>query len=207
MAKLGSLIALLALMALANSAQALPLDGPVQSGESDSGSSLAVPDSTGTETASAPQEATEAPDADIAPAAEEASVQTGDDAAFEAEETSVRPDTAPAPPAQDAGVQFMVTNKMKAQLEALGYLEEEIAQLQPERAAAIIARSIARPSRGVPKTWMRRQPFGGLRKLISSTPVSSQLEPAAVGLLDVQRHKTAFVCACLAHSRPLILPM
>eukprot|EP00966_Prymnesium_polylepis_P133121 3076750-Prymnesium_polylepis.1 len=65
---------------------------------------------------------------------------------------------------------------MKAELAALGYEDAEIAALEPERAAAIIARGIARPGKGVPQKWNRRvSPFSKLRssKLLS--------QPAALG--------------------------
>ena len=54
-----------------------------------------------------------------------------------------------------ASTQFMITHKMKAQLVDLGYDEREVRVLHPERARVIIAHSIRRPSRGIPKEWQR----------------------------------------------------
>ena len=54
-----------------------------------------------------------------------------------------------------AEVQFMITNKMKAQLSELGYTDDETEQLAPERARAIIEKSIRRPRAGVPAAWNR----------------------------------------------------
>ena len=54
-----------------------------------------------------------------------------------------------------AKVQFMITNRMKEELASLGYSAMDIATLEPSRAAAIIDRSIRRPSQGMPKSWSR----------------------------------------------------
>ena len=54
-----------------------------------------------------------------------------------------------------AKVQFMITNRMKEELASLGYSAMDIATLEPSRAAAIITRSIRRPSQGIPKSWSR----------------------------------------------------
>jgi len=66
----------------------------------------------------------------------------------------------PGPP-DASSVQFMITNRMKGQLADLGYSPSEVRLLAPERARAIISRSIRRPSRGVPKEWQRAAGRGG----------------------------------------------
>lgn len=84
-------------------------------------------------------------------------------------------DTLSAEPSSDAGgdgaarMQYMVTKKMRAQLDELGYESAEIDALNAERAAAIIARGISRPSRGVPPAWNSRarvRPFRGVMRRI-----------------------------------------
>ena len=60
-------------------------------------------------------------------------------------------------------MQFMVTQRMKAELAALGYSEAEAQILDPQRAAAIIEHSIRRPSRGVPASWNRAAAAPGPR--------------------------------------------
>ena len=65
--------------------------------------------------------------------------------------------------AGDASMQFMVTQRMKAELMALGYSEAEAQRLNPQRAAAILEHSIRRPSRGVPSSWNRAA--GGRKSL------------------------------------------
>ena len=65
--------------------------------------------------------------------------------------------------AGDASMQFMVTQRMKAKLMALGYSEAEAQRLNPQRAAAILEHSIRRPSRGVPSSWNRAA--GGRKSL------------------------------------------
>jgi len=86
---------------------------------------------------------------------------------MEEEEEAEAEAAAPASAADEAapGVQFVVTNKMKAELAALGYSAEEVAGLSAERASAIISRKIERPGRGVPATWNRRTGGGPLSKL------------------------------------------
>lgn len=66
------------------------------------------------------------------------------------------PPSAPAASGSKASVQWVATQKMRAQLTKLGYSEAEIAKLDAERAAAIIRRSISRPQQGVPTGWNRK---------------------------------------------------
>ena len=54
-----------------------------------------------------------------------------------------------------ASVQFMITQRMRGQLEMLGFTEQDINKLQPDRAAAIISRKIRRPRGGMPASWTR----------------------------------------------------
>ena len=56
-----------------------------------------------------------------------------------------------------ASMQFMITQKMREQLFSLGYSARDISALEPERAAAIIQRSIQRPSHGMPSSWARSE--------------------------------------------------
>ena len=51
------------------------------------------------------------------------------------------------PSGSKASVQFMITADMKEKLLALGYSEEDIAQLQPERARVIVNRGLKRTSK------------------------------------------------------------
>jgi hypothetical protein len=60
----------------------------------------------------------------------------------------------PSPGRSASSLQFMITLRMKEQLRGLGYLTSEIAGLHPQRAAAIIDRSIPRPMSGVPASWL-----------------------------------------------------
>ena len=64
--------------------------------------------------------------------------------------------SAPSPAAagSKASVQFMITADMKEKLLALGYSEEDIAQLQPERARVIVNRGLKRTSK-LPASWTR----------------------------------------------------
>ena len=74
-----------------------------------------------------------------------------------AEDEEVVEDTEPPSTARassSSSVQWVVTQKMKAQLIELGYGEAEIAALDAERAAAIIRRSFS-PLGGVPTGWNR----------------------------------------------------
>eukprot|EP00964_Phaeocystis_antarctica_P049239 scaffold28547_cov57-Phaeocystis_antarctica.AAC.3 len=60
----------------------------------------------------------------------------------------------PAAASSKASVQFMITADMKEKLLALGYSEEDIAQLQPERARVIVNRGLKRTSK-LPASWTR----------------------------------------------------
>ena len=78
-------------------------------------------------------------------------------------------DPPPPPPAGPASVQWVVTQKMRMQLSKLGYSQEEIGKLDPERAAAIIRRGITRPARGVPGGWskgVQQQGSKGIRSAV-----------------------------------------
>ena len=69
---------------------------------------------------------------------------------------SAKPASAPSPAAagSKASVQFMITGEMKEKLRALGYSEDDIAQLQPERARVIVTRGLKRTSK-LPASWTR----------------------------------------------------
>lgn len=83
-----------------------------------------------------------------------------------AEEVAAEPIAIDAPPAKTASapspaaagskasVQFMITAEMKEKLLALGYSEDDIAQLQPERARVIVNRGLKRTSK-LPASWTR----------------------------------------------------
>jgi len=98
--------------------------------------------------------------AEAAAAAAEEAVEeaTAAEAVEEAvdEPAEALPPSAPAASGSKASVQWVVTQKMRAQLTKLGYSEAEIAKLDAERAAAIIRRSISRPQQGVPTGWNRK---------------------------------------------------
>jgi len=54
------------------------------------------------------------------------------------------------------GIQFMITQRMRRVLEdELGYLVEEVDCMEPQIAAVVIERGLARPSNGMPISWQR----------------------------------------------------
>ena len=59
-----------------------------------------------------------------------------------------------------ASMQWFITNRMKQQLGALGYSAEETTKLDPGLAADLIKKSISRPSRGLPASWITRGRHG-----------------------------------------------
>mmetsp|Transcript_18030 Transcript_18030/g.46081 ORF Transcript_18030/g.46081 Transcript_18030/m.46081 type:complete len:232 (-) Transcript_18030:386-1081(-) len=65
-----------------------------------------------------------------------------------------------------ASVQWVVTQKMRTQLNNLGYTDAEIEELDAERAAAIIRRSISRPNKGVPSGWNKGERRKGERSAV-----------------------------------------
>jgi len=53
-----------------------------------------------------------------------------------------------------SSIQFMITNRMRRCLvQDLGYLPEEVDVMEPQIAAVVIDRSLARPSSGMPASW------------------------------------------------------
>ena len=102
-----------------------------------------------------------------------------------------QPEPTPQPPqvptpTRKIGVQWVVTKAMKAQLRALGYSTDEVNKLDPERASAIIDKSIRRPIRGVPDAWNRRKqsrgPLAMFRKCVFGNPLVSIALLLASGL-------------------------
>jgi len=89
------------------------------------------------------------------------------------------PEEPPEVRSGSASVQWVVTKKMQARLAELGYTDTEVEQLDPERAAAIIRRSITRPPSGVPAGWNR-----GVRR--QQQPLRSAVQ-AGVSLLTAVR--------------------
>lgn len=58
-----------------------------------------------------------------------------------------------------ANMQFMITNQMRYTLEnELGYLSDEVDEMEPQIAAVVISRSLARPAKGMPASWRRPDP-------------------------------------------------
>lgn len=95
--------------------------------------------------------------------------------------------SAPSPAASGskASVQFMITADMKEKLLALGYSEEDIAQLQPERARVIVNRGLKRTSK-LPASWTRSAQrdgpiVGAWRRIKQHTATPAGLAGLAAG--------------------------
>jgi len=58
--------------------------------------------------------------------------------------------------------QWMVTQRMRADLLALHYTASEVAAIDPEVAAVVISRGLSRPRMGMPPAWKRRNGKAGL---------------------------------------------
>ena len=110
------------------------------------------------------------------PPPNEAGDASAEAAAAGAEEAAAAaPVDPPPPPAGPASVQWVVTQKMRMQLSKLGYSQEEIGKLDPERAAAIIRRGITRPARGVPGGWSKGVQQKGSRGIRSAVGLGQSL--------------------------------
>jgi hypothetical protein len=110
------------------------------------------------------------------PPPNEAGDASAEAAAAGAEEAAAAaPVDPPPPPAGPASVQWVVTQKMRMQLSKLGYSQEEIGKLDPERAAAIIRRGITRPARGVPGGWSKGVQQQGSRGIRSAVGLGQSL--------------------------------
>ena len=56
-----------------------------------------------------------------------------------------------------SGIQFMITNKMRSVLQGdLGYLKEEVDEMEPQIASVVIERRLVRPLKGMPVAWRRK---------------------------------------------------
>lgn len=56
-----------------------------------------------------------------------------------------------------SGIQFMITNKMRSVLQGdLGYLKEEVDEMEPQIASVVIERRLVRPLKGMPAAWRRK---------------------------------------------------
>ena len=91
----------------------------------------------------------------------------------------------PAAASSKASVQFMITADMKEKLLALGYSEEDIAQLQPERARVIVNRGLKRTSK-LPASWTRSAQrdgpiVGAWRRIKQHTTTPAGMAGLAVG--------------------------
>ena len=57
-------------------------------------------------------------------------------------------------PPSDAGVQFMITLRMRRVLiDELSYLPQEVDCMDPQVAAVVIERGLSRPAKGMPSSW------------------------------------------------------
>lgn len=103
----------------------------------------------------AEESAGEAPEVNEEEAEEEAAEEVAaEPIAVDAPSAKTASAPSPAAAGSKASVQFMITGDMKEKLRALGYSEDDIAQLQPERARVIVNRGLKRTSK-LPASWTR----------------------------------------------------
>jgi len=63
-----------------------------------------------------------------------------------------------AGPQKSKGIQIMVTQRMRRVLEdELGYTTDEVDAMEPQIAAVVIERGLARPAAGMPKSWRKKR--------------------------------------------------
>ena len=63
-----------------------------------------------------------------------------------------------AGPSKSKGIQIMVTQRMRRVLEdELGYTADEVDAMEPQIAAVVIERGLARPTAGMPKSWRKKR--------------------------------------------------
>lgn len=92
-----------------------------------------------------------------------------------------------------AGIQFMITNRMKKILiDNLQYLPDEVEELEPQIAAFLIDKNLPRPLKGVPPSWKRT-----IRdKSIRSSRINEGFKRFCKGLARVMKR-----------SLPVVLPI
>lgn len=129
--------------------------------------------------------ATPEPIAEPAEEEEEASEEPVAEAA-PAIEQPTSPPPPPTPPPQatadgSASVQFMITTEMKQKLRALGYSEDDMDQLKPDRARVIIDRALRRTSK-LPASWTREaKRMAPIVEVWRSVKRSALANPAGAG--------------------------
>ena len=74
-------------------------------------------------------------------------------------------------PRKSKGIQIMITQRMRRVLEdELGYGTDEVDVMEPQIAAVVIERGLARPAAGMPKSWRKKKTWSPVvdRKLIEN---------------------------------------
>jgi len=115
-------------------------------------------------------------------------VNEGATASTEADETQATSGNEPLMPELESGgrkqahrqsAQVVITQRMRSQLESLGYGDTDVASLHPVHAAVIVQRGLRRPIGGVPRSWMRHG-GGQVRRRLSRLALG--IVPAAIAV-------------------------
>lgn len=108
------------------------------------------------------------------------------------------------PPVSKEGsgtIQFMITNRMRRNLEnELNYLTEEVDVMDPQIASVVIEKRLSRPSSGMPKSWIRKQ-----QEIPFMEQQMTRLKNSILKLTDFTIHKI-FPVAISAYAVFYILP-
>ncbi len=91
------------------------------------------------------------------------------------------PGAAPAPPAEGVAVPLMLTHAMKARLRELGYSADDIAQMKPDEALAVINKGEAPKVPGVPPTL--EAPAPEVEAVVSLSPVGRRVQVLENGII------------------------
>lgn len=97
-----------------------------------------------------------------------------------------------------AGIQFMITRRMRRILEnQLGYLDTEVDAMDPQIAAVVIDRKLARPTNGMPKSWEKTfiKTNNGLSNAIND--IQSMLQSIGNGVKTSTKKYAKFVVPIL----------
>jgi len=96
----------------------------------------------------------------------------------------------------------MITNKMRKTLvEELGYLNNEVNEMDPQIAAVLLEKRLPRPMNGMPASWKR--PAGSYRNFLSFQPLTSLFSRVANFLKGV----TSSISSGIPEVLPFALPV